>query len=267
MQSNFVSTFNRILQPANPRQSALTMNSSADVVGNPEARVEPVPPALTTWLEKLPKPAGILCLDYGGGSYLIRVCHALGLRVPEEIAVIGSDDVDLCLASNPTLTSVVAASEVIGFEAMKLLDQMMNGQPAPAEPVRVEATDLHVRQSTGLKDAAICDIAAAVSYINQHACRGLSVEELLQKTQRVSKMTFHKYFLAATGQTPGEAIHQRQIAEARRLLAETKQSVTLVAEQSGFNSSSDFARAFRAAQGMTPSDYRKQAQTKKSPAK
>jgi LacI family transcriptional regulator len=89
----------------------------------------------------------------------------------------------------------------------------------------------------------------------------LSVAEVLQETQRVSKMTFHKHFQAATGQTPGEAIHQRQFAEARRLLAETQLSITLVAENCGFGSSSDFARRFRAFQGMSPTDYRKEAQS------
>jgi AraC-like DNA-binding protein len=43
------------------------------------------------------------------------------------------------------------------------------------------------------------------------------------------------------------------------LLADTKLSITLVAEQSGFGSSSDFARAFRSAEGVTPRAYREQA--------
>ena len=256
-EARLSSIFNQIVKPADLGQAALVQVVAPVITTDSDAPVKPVPPRLAAWLHKLPKPTGIFTLHFSGGGYLIRVCQALGLRVPEDIAIIGIDDVDLCLATNPTLTSVVPASEVIGHEAMKLLDQMMNGQPAPAKLVRVEAIDLHVRQSTGSKGAEICDIAAAVNYINQHACHGLSVEQLLKETQHVSKMTFHKHFLAATGQTPGDAIHQRQIAEARRLLAETKLSVTLVAEQSGFSSSSDFARAFRAAQGITPIDYRK----------
>jgi len=227
------------------------------VITNPAATVEPVPRRVAEWLRQLPKPVGIYSSYYGAGGYVVRACRALGLRVPEDVAVIGVDDVDLCLASTPTLTSVVPASEVIGLEAMKLLHQMMNGQPAPTEHVRVEAADLHVRQSTGLKEAAVCDIAAAVAYINQHACHGLTVEHLLHETQHVSKVTFHKHFLAATGQTPGDAIRQRQLEAARKLLTETKLPITQIAENCGFNSSSDFARVFRAAQGVPPLTYRK----------
>ena len=66
-------------------------------------------------------------------------------------------------------------------------------------------------------------------------------------------------FKAATGQTPGEAIRRRQFEEARRLLGETELSVTLVAERSGFGSSSDFARRFRAMEGKSPLEFRRQA--------
>jgi AraC-like DNA-binding protein len=110
-----------------------------------------------------------------------------------------------------------------------------------------------------MMEMAIHHFAGAMTFINQYACYGLTVERLRQETQRVSKMTFHKHFVAATGQTPGEAIRQRQFTEARRLLADTKLSITLVAEQSGFGSSSDFARAFRSAEGMTPRAYREHA--------
>ncbi|MEO5916102.1 MAG: substrate-binding domain-containing protein [Luteolibacter sp.] len=248
--------FSEITKPADPALATHVELVASDLLLDLERTVEPVPPGLAGWLTQLPKPAGVMTVDYGGGNYLIRVCHALGLRVPDDVAVICVDDVDMCLSSSPTLTSVEAANEIIGFEAIKTLDRMIQGSAPDNSFIRVEVVDLHVRQSTGLKAAEVCDIAGAVTYINQHACHGLTVERLLQETQGVSKATFHKHFTAAIGQTPGAAIRERQFAEARRLLVNTKLSVTLVAEQSGFGSSSDFARAFHAAEGMTPSAFR-----------
>ena len=250
--------FAEISKSADPARATYIEPKSPDVLADLEQSVEPIPTGLAEWLSELPKPAGVMTVDYGGGNYLSRVCHALGLRVPQDVAIICVDDVDLCLSSNPPLTSVEAASEIIGFEATKTLDRMMQGDHPPNPFIRVEAVDIHVRQSTGKKLAEVCDIAGAMTYINRHACNGLTVERLLQETQRVSKMTFHKHFVAATGQTPGAAIRQKQFAEARRLLADTKLSITLVAEQSGFGSSSDFARAFRTAEGMTPRAFREQ---------
>jgi LacI family transcriptional regulator len=251
--------FNRIARPANPAKASLYEVIEPSLLEDHDAPVAPVPARLTAWLRELPKPVGVICESLGGGGYLIRVCHELGLRVPEDVAVIGTDDDDLAITSSPTLTTVLPAAQQIGREAMRVLDQMMRGEPVPTEPVPLDAMDLRVRESTGLKRSEICDIAAALEYIAQHACHGVSVEQVMKETQHVSYATFHNHFHAATGQTPGEAIRQRQVEEARRLLGTTELSMTAIAENCGFCDSSSFARGFRAFQGMTPMEYRKQA--------
>lgn len=259
----FTKVFIELAKPSNPDQSTFLEVVNPSLLDDPDARVTPVPPRLAKWLRELPKPCGVFCPETGGGGYLIRVCHSLGLRVPEDIAVIGGDDADLCLASRPALTSVMPVGEAIGFEAMRVLEKMMAGHPAPTERIRLDAMDLHVRQSTGVLRAQVCDIAAALDFIHQHACGGLSVARLLAATQQVSSKTFHTHFKAATGQTPGEAILSRQLEEAQRMLAQTELSITLVAEQSGFGSSSDFSRRFRLLQGKSPSEYRRDAREAK----
>ena len=258
-QQRLADSFVRFAKPPDPELATHIEPIDPDFLADVDKSVEPVPRGIVQWLDRLPKPAGLMSMDHYGGNYIVRVCQALGLRVPEDIAVIGVDDVDLCLSSVPTLTSVEPATEIIGFEGMKTLDGMLQGKMPEKLNQTHRAVDLHVRQSTGQKNAEVCDIAGAMDYINRHACYGLTVERLIAETQRVSKMTFHKHFVAAIGKTPGEAIRQRQLAEARRLLADTTLSITLVAEQSGFGSSSDFARAFRSAEGMTPRAYREQA--------
>jgi LacI family transcriptional regulator len=256
--STRIDAFLRIARPAKPNLATLVEPVEHSLLEDPERTVRPVPPRLAAWLKRLPKPVGVICVQTGGGGYLIRICQALGLRVPEDVSVLGTDDTDLSLSSTPTLTSVVPAGETIGFEAMRVLQRMILGQPAPRETVRVKAMGLHVRQSTGLKRAEICDIAAAMEYINQHACQGISVAQLIQETQHVSRWTFQKHFQAATGKTAGDVIRERQFQEARRLLRTTELSVTLIAEQCGFSASNEFARAFRAAEGKSPSAYRKE---------
>ncbi len=227
------------------------------MLDDPFRPVTPVSEGLKKWLMHLPRPTGIFCRELGGGSYLIRVCKSLGLRVPEDLAIIGTDDSDHALATRPTLTTVVPLTNLIGSEAASLLARMIEGEPAPVEAVRLDAMDLKVRDSTGLQRALVCDIAGALSHIDQHACRGLSVGELHEATQDVSGKTFHSHFKAATGMTPGEAIQGRQIEEVRRLLSGTRLPITRIAENCGFNSSSDLARRFRAVTGISPSEFRK----------
>ncbi len=251
--------FRDLARPSDPAKATLLEVVDPDLLDDMESSVQPVSPRLEKWLRSLPKPCGVFCPETGGGGYLIRVCRALGIQVPDEVSVIGADDADLSLASHPSLTSVMPVGESIGFEAMKVLGDMMAGKPAPPERVRLDAMDLHVRQSTGKLKAQVCDIAAAVDYIHQHACGGLSVEHLLKATQQVSSKTFHTHFKKATGQTPGEAILSRQLEEAQRMLEQTELSITLVGERSGFGSSSDFSRRFRLLTGKSPTDCRKES--------
>ncbi len=225
---------------------------------DPERPMGQVSPEMSAWLRSLPKPSGIFCPEMGAGGYAIRACQLLGLRIPKDIAVIGSDDADVSLASHPTLTSIIPPGESIGAEAVRMLTQILSGKPITQGTLLFEAMDLRVRQSTGLQRAHVCDIAGAIDHIARHACSGLSVEQLLKATQQVSYNTFHTHFKAVTGMTPGQAIQRRQLDEARRLLAGSYLNVTTVAEKCGFSNSSDFARRFRAFEGISPSQFRQQ---------
>ena len=250
--------FLSLIRPAAGVAAIFSEPMAPALLDDPNLPANPISNEMAVWLQSLPKPSGLFCPVMGSGGYAIRVCQALGLRVPQDIAVIGSDDADVSLASRPTLTSVIPVGESIGAEAARVLARILCGLPIPQESVPCEAMDLRVRQSTGLQRAHVCDIAGAVDYIAQHACSGLTVQRLLDATQKVSYNTFHTHFKAVTGMTPAQAIQRSQLEEARRLLAGTQLAVTMVADKCGFTSSSDFARRFRAFEGISPSQFRQQ---------
>ena len=227
-----------------------------NIVWNPEAEVKPVPPALAEWLQRLPKPVGILCAELGAGGYLIRCCRALKLRVPDDVAVVGSDDTDLSLACEPTLTSVVLSMDLVGAEAVRVLAGMMNNVAPPAPTIRLKCAELTVRESTGRRRPEICDIAGAMECIQNNATRGITVEQVIRQTQRVSRVTFHRRFQEVVGRTPAEAIRERKLQEARRLLSKTELPLGMISDLSGFSNARVLARTFRAAEGRTPRDYR-----------
>lgn len=260
VRENLIQTFLRVAQPPKPTGASLVFAADRARLWDPEAEVRPVQPRLAEWLRGLRKPVGVLCPHLGGGGYLIRCCHALGLRVPEDVAVVGSDDTDLSLASEPTLTSVLLAVDTVGFEAMRLLAGLMEGKPAPAATIRLRCADLQVRESTGLRRPEICDIAGALQCIRENACRGITVEQVIRQTQRVSHVTFHRRFQEVVGKSPAEAIRERKLDEVRRLLAGTELPLAMVSDLCGFSSTKVLARLFRATECTTPRDYRKQHQ-------
>jgi LacI family transcriptional regulator len=257
IREHLLGAFQRITKPQDPARATLLCTVDREQLWNPHAPVNPVPEPIVKWLKELPKPVGVLCPELGGGGYLIRCCQAIGLRVPEDIAVVGGDETDLSLTGEPTLTSVVPAVETMGVEATRLLVERINGAPHTASLIRLRCTDLQVRESTGKRRPEICDIAAAVQCIRENACRGITVEQVIKLTQRVSKVTFHRRFQEVIGKSPAEAIRERKLDEVRRLLTATELPLGIISDLSGFSSPKVLARAFRTEEGSTLRDYRK----------
>ena len=70
-----------------------------------------------------------------------------GLRIPEDVSVVGFDDSRLSTFLNPPLTTVRAPTEEVGRTAARLLfDQIKD---LPAEPVTLLSTEIILRRSCG----------------------------------------------------------------------------------------------------------------------
>ncbi len=260
VRDRLVHPFLACVKPKSAADSYLILEADRQLLWEPETKVAPVPKKLEGWLRDLPKPVGILCPHLGGGGYLIRCCRELGLRVPEEVAVVGSDDTDLSLACQPTLTSVLLSVETLGFEALRILVGLIKREPEPSGQVRLKTMALHVRESTGSRRPEICNLSAALECIQTNATQGISVEEVIRRTQHVSKVTFHKHFREAIGKSPAEAIRDRKLEEARRLLSGTELPLEAVSELCGFSSARVMSRVFASVEGRAPRDYRRACQ-------
>jgi AraC family transcriptional regulator len=73
----------------------------------------------------------------------------------------------------------------------------------------------------------------------------------------LSPYHFLRAFKAATGQTPHAYVLGSRIAEAKRLLTQTDDSLAEIAAAVGFSSQSHLATQFRRATGVTPGTFRR----------
>ncbi len=72
-----------------------------------------------------------------------------GVRIPEDIAIIGYDDIEFAESSLIPLSSIRAPHEGFGFAAVDLLVNEMSGDPRPGPKQQVFAPELVVRASSG----------------------------------------------------------------------------------------------------------------------
>jgi DNA-binding LacI/PurR family transcriptional regulator len=81
-----------------------------------------------------------------GALHAIRTHH---LRVPEDISVIGSDDIAMAAHANPPLTTIALPKYRMGRLAMKTLWRMIQDQSPPEDGYTLLESPLVVRESTG----------------------------------------------------------------------------------------------------------------------
>ena len=129
---------------------------------------------LAGWLRALPKPAGVMaCYDIRGRQVL-DACRRGGIRVPDEVAVIGVDNDELlCELSDPPLSSVRPDTRRTGYRAAQLLNRLMNGGAVMAvRSVRMSAKAYSFQAKIRQKIAvAAMPVAACGSTTLRNACR------------------------------------------------------------------------------------------------
>ncbi|MFA5687820.1 MAG: LacI family DNA-binding transcriptional regulator [Kiritimatiellales bacterium] len=80
--------------------------------------------------------------------YCIDPLKELGIRIPQDIALIGFDDSDRCLSSTPRLTSIRTPFHALGFKATDLLIDILNGKQLYIPGKHTIETELIIREST-----------------------------------------------------------------------------------------------------------------------
>ncbi|MFG0247409.1 MAG: substrate-binding domain-containing protein [Phycisphaeraceae bacterium JB051] len=213
--------------------------------------------ALLDWLAQLPKPTGILVYQDYMGFILCELCRQAGIRIPEELAIIGVDDDETaCDFAYPPISSVRSPLEMVGYEAARVLDQLMRGTSAPEHPILLQPSAVTVRQSTDITVCADPDLALALRYIRSHADQPIQVDDLLNEVL-ISRRSLESKFKQHLNRTPLSEIHRVHVEQAKRLLTETQLPIPRVAESSGFTNAAQMNTVFRKYVGTTPSDYRK----------
>lgn len=91
-------------------------------------------------------PTAVFCYNDMAALGGLRAIHRHGLRVPEDISLVGFDDLPMASYCQPPLTTVRQPMRRMGVLAMESLVRLMAGQPS-ADIIEVPA-ELVVREST-----------------------------------------------------------------------------------------------------------------------
>ncbi|MCF0038835.1 AraC family transcriptional regulator [Dyadobacter fanqingshengii] len=214
------------------------------------------PSSLSRWLKSLPKPIGLMTCDDNQGQHITEVCRQLGIRIPEEVAVLGVDnDEMICDLSDPPLSSIALDAEKGGYDAAKLLDHMVKHGTSNYYDIIVKPVQVITRHSTDIYATNDDHIASSLKYIHQNIDKNLHVDEVVKQVP-LSRRALEKRFLEITGYPIYKYIFNLRIEKFTQKLLDTDMSVFEIALDMGLTDSKNIARQFRQAKGCSPSVYR-----------
>jgi LacI family transcriptional regulator len=124
-----------------------------------EARIPAAPPLPSTWdrsvlreslarmLAQDPRPTAIFCATDAFAVFAMELLRDFGLRVPDDISVVGFDNLPIARMAHPPLTTLYNHPAELGRLAVQRLMTRVNGSQDPALNITV-ATQLVLREST-----------------------------------------------------------------------------------------------------------------------
>ncbi len=132
---------------------------------------------LVQWVGRLPKPVGLFAVTDYRARQVLDTCRQIGLRVPQQVAVIGVDNEEvICAHVQPKLSSVARNNRQEGFHAAAMLDQLIRHKPLPSMEESIPPLGVVARESTetvAFQDPRLCE---AIDYLNENLASPLGVQ-------------------------------------------------------------------------------------------
>ncbi|MCR5752124.1 MAG: substrate-binding domain-containing protein [Kiritimatiellae bacterium] len=211
---------------------------------------------LADWLSSLPKPAAVFGANDLFASDVMTACERLGLKVPQQVSVIGCDNDPLVWANTiPQLTSLQLPFRQLGFKAAETLDRLLHGRKTPDRTIYISGTRLFARGSSAPVPPATTLVEKARTYIRDHACDGIRAADVVAHIG-VSRSLLDLRFRQVCGKSILEDILDTRLGEVRRQILETDRTFLQIGAACGFKAPDSLKRLFRSRFGMSMREFR-----------
>lgn len=201
-------------------------------------------------------PIGLMAANDSLAATAIEAASAVGLSVPDQVAVLGVDNsITICQYHRVPISSIDVNAYGVGAAAIAALQHLLDQPGTSPEPVLVAPKGVVHRRSSDILAVDDPDVAAALRHIRRDACDGINVEDVLEHVA-ISRTGLDRKMKQAIGRTASDEIERVRMAEARRLVEDSDLPMADVAARTGFSCLSHFSHAFRRSFGQPPRRYR-----------
>lgn len=174
-------------------------------------------PRLTAWLRGLPRPCGVFAGTDAWARSVARYAQEAGLRVPEDLALIGVGNDELeCGLSSPPLSSVMVPWQEVGRKAASLVARALGKQSFAGRCVTVPPFAVAARRSSDALAIPDLLVARAVVWLRNHATQPLTAA-MLARAVGIGPKQLEQRFRRALNRSVQEELEGAQQAAGHRV--------------------------------------------------
>ena len=223
------------------------------------------------WMDSWKLPIGLSIFDITTARLVIERCEDRGWHVPEDVAIItGMNEETSCEASVPSISGIDLDCERIGYEAARMLDQLIDekemltkskrrahAQPSAPRVILVRPMGVVARQSTDFHAVNDGLVRKALGYIDLNLHRPIAIDDIAEHLG-VSRATIINRFREHLGRSINKEIQRLRIERVKRELVISEVPIYEIAPKAGFSSVRNLNKVFGKLMKCTPGEYREQ---------
>ena len=210
---------------------------------------------LTRWLKHLPKPTALFCVHDRRAQQVIATAASAGVKVPDELAVLGVDNDELlCEMTVPAISSIPVGDRERGRNVGEAMDALISRRTTD-RVVMSRHKAVITRRSTDTQAISDVFVARAVAYATAHIKSHPTISELATAAG-CSTTILSRRTKAVFGNSIGREIARLRLDAAISMLCGTNRTVDEIATSCGFCGASHLGLRIKAATGKTPKEFR-----------
>jgi LacI family transcriptional regulator len=214
---------------------------------------------LANWMISLPKPVAIMACNDDFGIHLIEAANMAGIKVPEEVVILGVDnDEFICDLYDPPMSSIDQEPENVGFKVAQVVKAIIKDGYKGEDKIIGNNFRIVTRRSTDIFAIEDDQLVKALNYIKGNAVKqSVSVAEVVAATT-LSRRLLEIRFRKLLNRSVLQEIKQIRIDAIVHKLITTREPISKIAYALGFNSPASFSNYFKNEKKISPGEFRKQ---------
>lgn len=211
----------------------------------------------------MPRPAAILAANDSAARVAARAATAARLSIPEDVAILGSDDNQaICEGEEPELDSIAQDFCGAGRMAAALLEKLMDGSPDVPKKSYYGIRGISLRGSSTISSPHWPLVQRALEFIDANACSGVCVPDVSAHLG-ISRRLLDLRFREILGRSVLDSIRERRLEEVKNLLATTDMPISRITAVSGFSNANHLKNVFKRQMSQTMRNWRASSQSTK----